>query len=62
MGKSEADMGGLISVRFLAVYGFVDEYGDRWHWECGQIVRNPVIIEMLDGRGAPIEIIEKVRE
>lgn len=45
-------------MRFVAVYGFVDEHGDRWHWDCGQIVRNPFVIELLTGRGAPIEVVE----
>jgi hypothetical protein len=42
-------------VLVLEVYGFVDEYGDRWHWDAGQIVRNPFAVEMLIRREAPIE-------
>jgi hypothetical protein len=37
----------------------VDEYGDRWQWDCGQVVRNPFVIGLLDGRAAPVEIIER---
>lgn len=47
------------AVRFEVVYGFVDEYGDRWHWDCGQVVRNPYVIRLLIERAAPVEIIEK---
>jgi len=46
-----------VAVRFAAVFGFVDEYGDRWHWESGQIVRNPFVIELLMARAAPVEIL-----
>ncbi|HTQ70969.1 MAG TPA: hypothetical protein VMH92_05685 [Acidocella sp.] len=45
-------------VRLVAIHGFVDDYGDRWHWDCGQIVRNPFVIAMLRERGAPVEEIE----
>jgi hypothetical protein len=46
------------SVRFAAVYGFVDEYGDRWHWNRGDIVRNPYVVRLLLSRAAPVEVIE----
>jgi hypothetical protein len=49
------------SVQLEAVYGFIDEYGDKWQWDCGQIVRNPLVIEMLQERAAPFKIVEKRR-
>ncbi len=48
-----------IAVRVLAVYGFVDEYGDRWHWDCEQIVRNPFVVGLLVQRRAPIETVKE---
>lgn len=42
-------------VRILSVHGFIDEFGDRWHWNAGDLVRNPFVIAMLVERGAPIE-------
>jgi hypothetical protein len=44
-------------VRFEKVFGFVDEYGDRWHWEAGQVVHNPAVISMLLNRQAPVVVI-----
>jgi hypothetical protein len=46
-------------VRLEKVYGFVDDYGDRWHWEVGQVVRNPFVIAMLLKRKAPVVVIEE---
>jgi hypothetical protein len=57
--ESEGVAGIVAAMRFEAVYGFVDEYGDRWHWERGQIIRNPFVIKMLLKRRAPVEIIER---
>ena len=44
-------------VRLEKVFGFVDEYGDRWHWEVGQVVHNPYVIAMLLERKAPVVVI-----
>jgi hypothetical protein len=44
-------------VRLEKIFGFVDEYGDRWHWEAGQVVRNPSVIAMLLERKAPVAVI-----
>lgn len=44
-------------VRLTSPYGFIDEYGDRWHWDANQIVRNPAIIALLLERGAPVETV-----
>jgi hypothetical protein len=55
------DTGIPVSIRFTAVYGFVDEYGDRWQWDCGQVVRNPFVISLLNGRNAPVEVLERRR-
>ena len=47
----------LSAVRVLSVCGFVDEHGDRWHWNANDIVRNPFVISMLLERNAPVEQI-----
>jgi hypothetical protein len=44
-------------VRLQSVYGFIDEYGDRWHWDVGQVVRNPFVIAILIMREAPVVVV-----
>ena len=45
-------------VRFTRPYGFQDEYGDAWFWHPGALVRNPYVLSLLAGRGAPTESVE----
>ncbi len=44
-------------VRLCGAFGFIDAYGDRWHWDGGQVVRNPFLINMLMLRKAPVVAI-----
>lgn len=53
-----AEDAALEPVRFTAPYGFCDEFGDRWHWMPGQVVRNPFVLALLHARLAPIEYLE----
>jgi hypothetical protein len=53
----ETAVGLPAAVRLRNVYGFVDEYGDRWHWDVGQIVRHPFVIAMLIERQAPVVVV-----
>jgi hypothetical protein len=54
----ETSITGVISaVRFTATYGFIDEFGDTWHWRPGQVVRNPYVLSLISTRSAPVESI-----
>lgn len=44
-------------LRLCGAYGFIDDYGDRWHWDDGQVVRNPFLIDMLIKRKAPVVVV-----
>ena len=42
-------------VRVLVPFGFLDDFGDRWFWDAGAVVRNPMVIALLAERCAPTE-------
>jgi hypothetical protein len=42
-----------IPVRFLRPFGFTDDYGDKWRFGAGDIIRNPFVLGLIEGRGAP---------
>ncbi len=46
------------AVRIVRTAGFIDEFGDRWHWAAGDIVRNPYVIGLLAEHGVVAEILE----
>jgi hypothetical protein len=45
-------------IRLAEAFGFIDEFGDRWHWESGQVVSNPFVIAMLIERVAPFNLVK----
>jgi hypothetical protein len=46
-------------VRVLDEAGFIDDHGDRWHWQAGAVVRNPYVIELLDAHCVAVETVEE---
>ena len=46
------------AVRVLVVAGFVDAFGDRWHWTPGAVVRNPYVVGLLAHHGVAVESLE----
>lgn len=38
-------------LRVVAEFGFIDDYGDRWHWRAGDLIRNPDVVGLVLSRG-----------
>ena len=53
---SHADLPLPAGLRVTAEFGFVDDYGDPWHWNAGDLIRNPEVVRLVHERGElPVE-------
>ena len=53
--SQEVEISTPSAIRFLSPYGFIDEFGDSWHWRADQVVRNPYVLGLLVLRNPPVE-------
>ena len=53
-GADEAQAPTPVAVRVLDVSGFIDDFGDRWHWLAGTVVRNTYVIGLLEAHCVPV--------